>query len=43
MDLGEGPEQRRALARVLRAVATAPVGKVDPLFIAAELEGRADG
>ncbi len=39
MGLGDGPEQRRALARVLRS----PVGTVDPLALAAELEGRADG
>jgi hypothetical protein len=39
MGLGDGPEQRRALARVLRT----PVGKVDPLALSAELEGRADG
>ena len=39
MGLGDGPGQRRALARVLRT----PVGKVDPLALSAELEGRADG
>jgi hypothetical protein len=36
MGLGEGPEQRRALARVLREVAP-------DLTITDELEGRADG
>jgi hypothetical protein len=36
MGLGDGPEQRRALARVLRT----PVGRVDPLALAAELEGQ---
>ena len=37
--LEDGPEQRRALARVLRLLATAQRSRVDLLAIAAELEG----
>ena len=39
MGLEDGPEQRRALARVLRLLATAQRSRVDLLAIAAELEG----